>query len=606
MRRGILATRSELEALSDKLSKSAFEPIYKTLQQRCDLILEAAPIAERQWRTFWLQGRRGAAVQAARTTQGRIMDLLVAHHIDSNLAYRDRAIEELKNITHWTTWTDPSNQSLDVDLATAEAALAAVVGLDWLWEDLQEADRQSIIEAIRLKAIKPYLASVANKAWWYDCYHHWNAVINAGCGLAGLALDDEDQGAEVFSLACKGLEHFFDVLGKEGGWDEGTGHWGYAMRYLLLLAEATHRAYDDEKFFTRRGMDHTGLFPVYFTPNGRPAGFGSSAVPLYGTFYLLPKHHDLPELTWWLDTYCFHRDVTTSSFSAAGLAMLFRPADAPSSQDVDLEPVKVFSEIGWAAMADAWPRPKMYVAVKTGDLSAHNSRRDMNSLQIQVNSEMLLAQHTNGPEGALPESDEFYDVHARAYNTVVVAERDHQLDALGTIAASASEKNYRWVCCNANHACGGNVRFFRHVVMVLGKVGAGRAVVVLDEITNPIAERVDLFWHGRGEIDLDSTQPKGLIRGSRSDLHFAITGSQVMRTWTENHKFSARYTDHVIWTTTQIEGTGMLVSYFANEPIKNMPTLAITPDGSISVEVDLGRLSFTKGPEHLALADVIV
>ncbi len=606
MRRGILAGRSELEALSDKLTQSAFEPIYETLQQRCDLILEAAPIAERQWRTFWLQGRRGAAVQAARTTQGRIMDLLVAHHIDSNLAYRDRAIEELKNITHWTTWTDPSNQSLDVDLATAEAALAAVVGLDWLWEDLQEADRQSIIDAIRLKAIKPYLASVANKAWWYDCYHHWNAVINAGCGLAGLALDDEDQGAETFSLACKGLEHFFDVLGKEGGWDEGTGHWGYAMRYLLLLAEATHRAYDDEKFFTRRGMDHTGLFPIYFTPNGRPAGFGSSAVPLYGTFYLLPKHHDLPEVTWWLDTYCFHRDVTTSSFSAAGLAMLFRPADAPLSQDVALEPVKVFSEIGWAAMADAWPRPKMYVAVKTGDLSAHNSRRDMNSLQIQVNSEMLLAQHSNGPEGALPESDEFYDVHARAYNTIVVAERDHQLDALGTITASACGKNHRWVCCNANYACGGNVRFFRHVVMVLGKAGASRAVVVLDEITNPIAERVDLFWHGRGEIDLDSTLPKGLIRGSRSDLHFAIAGSHVMRTWTEDHKFSARYTDHVIWTTTQIEGTGMLVSYFANEPIKNMPTLEIAKDGSVCIEVDLGKLHFATGPEHLALADVIV
>ncbi len=606
MRRGILAGRSELEALSDRLSQSAFEPIYETLHQRCDLILEAAPIAERQWRTFWIQGRRGAAVQAARTTQGRIIDLLIAHHIDTNLAYRDRAIEELKNITHWTTWTDPSNQSLDVDLCTAEAALAAVVGLDWLWEDLQEADRLSIIDAIRLKAIKPYLAGVANKAWWYDCYHHWNAVINAGLGLAGLALDDEEQGSETFSLACKGLGHFYDVLGKEGGWDEGTGHWGYAMRYLLLFAEATHRANDDEKFFTRRGMDHTGLFPVYFTPNGRPAGFGTSAVPLYGSLYLLPKHHDLPELTWWLDTYSFHRDVTTSGFSAAGLAMLFRPPDAPAVPEVDLEPVKVFSEIGWAAMADSWPRPSMYAAIKTGDLSAHNSRRDMNSLQIQVNSEMLVAQQPAGPDGTLPESDEFYDVHARAYNTIVVAERDHQLDALGTIAETSCGKNHRWVCCDANIACGASVQFFRHVVMVVDADGAGRAIVVVDEISNPIAERVDLFWHGRGKITLDPAQPKGLIRGRRGDLHFAIGGTQPMRTWTEDHTFGPRHTDHVIWTTTQIEGTGLLVSCFAGESITNMPTIKTAQDGSVCVEVDSAKLSFTAGPEHLTLADVSI
>ena len=53
--------------------------------------------------------------------------------------------------------------------------------------------------------------------------------------------------------------------------------------------------------------------------------------------------------------------------------------------------MKVFNEIGWAAMADHWPSPSLYVSAKTGDLSAHHSQHDMNSLQVQVDGEMLLA-----------------------------------------------------------------------------------------------------------------------------------------------------------------------------------------------------------------------
>ncbi len=196
MRRGILASRQELAALRERISRRPFDGIYDALCRRCALILETPPVSESQWRTLWEHGHWSSAVTAARTAQGRILDLLIAHHIDRNVAYRDRAIEELTGLVGWSTWVDPCHNDIPADLCTAEAAVAAAVGLDWLWEDLPQADRLRVLQAIRHKAIDPYRHAVSQQTWWYTCYHNWNAVVNSGCGLAGLALGDEEPSAQ--------------------------------------------------------------------------------------------------------------------------------------------------------------------------------------------------------------------------------------------------------------------------------------------------------------------------------------------------------------------------------------------------------------------------
>ena len=66
----------------------------------------------------------------------------------------------------------------------------------------------------------------------------------------------------------------------------------------------------------------------------------------------------------------------------------------------------------------------------------------------------------------------------------MVGQREHSIDAQGDIVEAQFDKNYRWISCDAGTACGENVRFIRHVVMLLDKGGAGQAVVVLDEIHN--------------------------------------------------------------------------------------------------------------------------
>jgi len=611
MRRGILATRDELISLRSRIARKGFDVIYDALRRRCSLILEASPVTEMEWQSLWQQGRWGAALISARTAQGRILDLLIAHHVDPNLAYRDRAIEELMNLVGWSTWTDPCHSPLPADLCTAEAAVAAAVALDWLWEDLPQAQRIRVRQALRRNAIEPYRKGVSQQAFWYSCYHNWNAIVNSGCGLAGLALGDEEPKAqEAYNLARAGLKNFFAALGREGGWDEGTGYWGAAMRNVLLFGEAASRLLDDQSIFHSRGMDATGLFGIYFTPNGQPASFGDSpSVPLWGAFYLLVKHYGLKEVTWWLDNYAFRRDASTTGYWSAGLALLFRPVDIETPPTAELMPLKVFHEIGWAAMADHWPRPSLYVAAKTGDLAANHSQRDMNSIQLQLDGEMLLTDMGNPPysrEYFSPERVDFYEVQACAHNTITIAGRDHQIDAHGDILDAQKGKDYRWLACDAGGACGPDVRFIRHLVMIVNPATQdGRMLIVLDELDIGVPEKIDLYWHTRGQIKPQDGAKSGMIAGRQAAMHYELTSTVKFSAAVESRDVTPSRCDRVLHLTAGVIDDALLVSVFSREPIRGKVQLTKAPASAVNIRAGNVKLHFKKLKQHLELDKIV-
>lgn len=603
MRRGILATRDELASLRKRIAQKPFDALWDALGRRCALILESTPVTEMQWQSAWATGRQNAALTAARGAQGRILDLVIADAVDPNGAYRSRATEELMNLVGWSTWVDPCRADLAVNLCTAEAAFASVIGLDWLWDFLTDRQRSAVLDALSHRVIEPYLQSVRDDAWWYSTVNHWGAVLNSACGLAGLALGDENPHADkAMDVARKGLQHFFDDLGREGGWDEGVGYWGYAVRSVLLFGEGVSRILDDRKLLHHRGMDQTGLFPIYFTPNGRPASFGDSAqAPLHGTLYLLGRYYDRSEITWWLDTYALHHDPSTMDWSMAGLALLFREEN-DGVPEPRLEPVKVFQQVGWAAMADHWPRPGFYVAAKTGDLATSHAQRDMNSLQVQVDGEMLLTDAGNPPdEGSeyfSPARNRFYEVQAPAHNTITVSEEDHRPDAQGTILSSGGDDTHRWVVCDAGDALGESSRFYRAAVLLIDE-NVGQSLVVLDELQLPSPEKVHLFWHTGGTIELEADKHVGRIQGQKARLHFALVSTAKIDSRTGSHKLSYGHMDHFLRATAGVAGKAYFLSVFTRKALKSTPKIEPDPKGEVRVHVGKTTLHFQSGKKGL-------
>ena len=608
MNRGLLATRQELADLCGRIGRRPFDMIYKRLRRRCALVLESKPIGEADWRAQHLQGLWGAALTAARDCQGRIFDLIICHHIDPNIAYRDRAIEEVKSLAKWSTWVDPCHSDDAVDLCTAECCTTMAVALDWLVEDLAEIDRIHGEHALREKGLIPYAAAVEAGAWWYTCYHNWNAVINSGCGLGALALSDEDPtAARAADRALAGLDHVFDALGREGGWDEGIGYWGYALRYLLLFGEALDRQRDDRSIFLKRGMESTAQFGVYFSPRGHGTSFGDSpAVPLYGTLYGLARRYGAKGICWWLDRYAQHRDVSSTGWSDAGLSLLLRPIDQPPEPPPDLTPVKVYNEIGWAAMCDHWPEPNLYVSVKTGDMSANHSHLDMNSIQLQVDGETLLVDLGNPPFTRAyftPKRFSFYQAQAQGHNTLIVGERDHRIDARGQIVEAEQGEAYRWIAGDAGDAPGESVRFIRHVIMILRKPGRhGHTVIVLDELANALAEKVELAWHTFGTLKRKGRA--GTITGQQSGLHFRVAGTGKITCATDSHQVG-----NLTETVLHIVATGgdhlTLATVFSRDPVGEI-TLQQDGHGQTFLQLPAATMHFKAGRRHMKLDSIVV
>ena len=407
-------------------------------------------------------------------------------------------------------------------------------------------------------------------------------------------------------MALGGLRHFFDALGREGGWDEGTGYWGYAMRYVLLLAEAARRTMDDQRLLHMRGMDATGAFPVYFTPNGQAASFGDNpAVPLFGALYLLVKHYGQNEIGWWLDHFAYRQDVVVGGWSSAGLGLLFRPIDAEITKPQRTGP------------REGLPRDRLggngRPLARAGLLRRRQDRRPVR--------QPLAARHELHPAPGrrrdaadrprprplqpglfLRRARRVLHVQARSHNTLMVGQRDHQIDAQGEIVEAGGGVDYRYLACDAETACGDDVHFVRHLVMILDAKGQkAHTLVVLDELTGKQAEALDLFWHSLGQIDLNSSLKCGSIAGQKSCVYFALAATTSESVVTlEQHPLQPQQTESIIHLKTALRGKAFVASVFSPRPWPR-PSKSAPPPAAIHVKAGPLSLQFKTRKRHLQL-----
>jgi hypothetical protein len=289
------------------------------------------------------------------------------------------------------------------------------------------------------------------------------------------------------------------------------------------------------------------------------------------------------------------------------MAMLFRPTDAEVPAVPDLLPLKLFHEIGWAAMADKWARPGIYVAAKTGDLAASHSQRDMNSIQLQVDGEMILtdlgsAKYSKDYLGASRGS--FYEVQARSHNTAIFGERDHQIDAQGDIIEAQSGEDYRWVACDSGQACGENVHFIRHIVMIVQpNIQAGRMVIVLDELGSPTQEKAEIFWHTLGKIEPNSTCTGGIISAGQVKLEFALASTAKYAAGVGSRELTPSRSDQFLHVTIPGVSKAYLASVFSREKLTGKLELK-GHNGSLKLKVGDVTLQFKGMKQHLQLESV--
>jgi len=519
----IFLTPEDLPRLRESLSQPAIVPWYTSLLAHCDRWLGepslALPTLQDNETTSGKQRLESRLLRTARMAQGRILSLAFAGLLTGHKTYTDRARLELLNVINdWPAWT---NSSRSCDLMTAETSFAVGVGYDWLYDVLSVEERKRVQKGLLEKGFNRYLQAIREGASWIRAYHNWNAVLNGGFGTAALAVRrDVPRAAEVLSQSRRLLERFYSHLGADGGWDEGTGYWAYAMSYALRFETALLAATgEDNGAFQRPGMARTGYFPIFFNPGGVPASFGDNpnlaAEPI---LYLLSNHFDNPAFTWYADTYGFQL-ARQDGWPREVFAILWRQGTSIPNPP-PLPAVQPYLDIGWASLASGWPKPEIYLSFKSGDLSANHAHLDLNSFQLIAWGEPLAID-----PGPAEYSEEYFGIErwqiypatTAAHNCVLIEGRGQTPGSKGKIVNWEEQPRYTYLVGDASSAYSPNIRVCRRHLVFVDR----RYFVLLDEIVAADPVSIEMRLHTHAQIHLEGRQ--AILQGQRAQLQVVNT-----------------------------------------------------------------------------------
>ena len=173
-----------------------------------------------------------------RTVQGRILTLAMTYRLTGDKRFLNRAREELLQLAALPDWAP--NHFLDV----GEGALAAGIGLDWLYADLTPAERDQIAQAIVQHALLPSLDVPEGNGSWVNGDFNWTQVCHGGLSIGALAVAEREPALsrQIINRAIKNLPYAGAVYAPDGAYPEGPSYWSYGTTFHVLLVEALRSA----------------------------------------------------------------------------------------------------------------------------------------------------------------------------------------------------------------------------------------------------------------------------------------------------------------------------------------------------------------------------
>lgn len=451
-------------------------------------------------------------LDAARRLQGRVLTFAMAYLLSDDARYRDAAVAQLDHaIANWPIWVDTAHQP-PFDLMGGEVSLTFGLAYDWLYWSLTETERARLLEGAERRALQPYLAAVdvPRPMFWYRAEHNWNPVCNGGAAVLALALRGDSALADrVLELAVPAMASYWNNLGDDGGWEEGTGYWTYGHRYAFIAADALRRAglAEAAEYLGREGARRTGMFPLVFNP-GRTLSASFSDSPGRADdplFYFLGREYQTPEYVWFQDRKAL-RSVTSEGWPEEALTLVWRPVDEPWLPEAytsflpTIPAVASFPSIGWAMLASEQPDPSLFLAFKNGSTGANHSHLDLNHVTVGMGSNMMLVDLGSRPYPADYFSSSarpnYYEISTAGHNAVLVGGKGQVFGRSGTLQGPFEGDRHTALLGLAGGTYQVSTpRARRHVVFV-----DRRYYVLLDEVAPAAPASIELRFHSYGTI----------------------------------------------------------------------------------------------------------
>lgn len=215
-----------------------------------------APFPEARFRDFTTNGDRSRFQHENGPRWGRLTRLANAEWIEGKGRFLPALGETIEALCADPTWVLSAHDTrldnlegrrVTIDLASANYAWQMAEILASFGEALPAQARAKGIDAVRKRAIDPYLRMARSGEydnWWALSDANWNPVCHAGVVGAALALpglDDADRALVVGSARVL-VRRFLGGFYPDGWTGEGVGYWSYGFGHFARLAETVRLA----------------------------------------------------------------------------------------------------------------------------------------------------------------------------------------------------------------------------------------------------------------------------------------------------------------------------------------------------------------------------
>ncbi|MCG3148676.1 MAG: hypothetical protein PCFJNLEI_02121 [Verrucomicrobiae bacterium] len=525
----LYVTAKQLHRLRRPIGHALLQPAAQAVVTAADSYLGSADFD-------YPRDTHNAHLVRARLAQTRIVTLLVRYFQTGQRRYRAAALAHVDAIGDWEYWSwimwrkkNPDPTAI-FDLSYGENCATLAIAYDWLHGELTPAERARFLAIARKRAFRSFLhhtqpAAKPGQAWWFKhTQSNWNTVCAGGAGMLALALHDvAPESAEILRRANESIAVFFGSLHQShGAWPEGIGYWNYGMRYGFMFLLSHENATGKPHPVLRHPATKATLqFPLDFCPNGVPCSFGDvnqwQPLPVH---YAVAQRLRAPAILAALAAQSAPTARRKETWPSAAELLLLHPHRETKPPAPHRQVSRLYRGQDWGFLADRWPAPRFYVAVRGGASDLPHGHRDLLSFHAVVADEALIPNLSVGEYLDTTFSERRFEI----FETMPASKNTLLINGVGIAAktfapATRLPTGIRLDATTAMGAMrdGPAAKFCGRLFLLISDAG----VLIVDRIELPHVGRVEARFHTFAKVKLGSAQAELAGQRQRLGMTFA-------------------------------------------------------------------------------------
>ena len=253
-------------------SDSRLATVHQHINDRAEHLLSQEPL------TYQKVGKR--LLNVSRAALERILFMSYMYRMTGEEMYLAKAESTLNEVSSFADWNQKEHY-LDV----AEMAFGVAIGLDWLYDELQQSTKDNARRALKAYAFDTYMTEDGDV--FRRSMSNWNQVCTAGLISAAIACyeDDPSAMAEIIeTLVQSNKTHGMTMYNTDGNYSEGYTYWAYGTTYQVITMAALENIFGHDGGLKQSsaGFARTGMWIMFMEgPSGQCFNFSDSNAPVY-------------------------------------------------------------------------------------------------------------------------------------------------------------------------------------------------------------------------------------------------------------------------------------------------------------------------------------